>query len=446
MKKEWLMLVTVVTVTLVMAIGLIRWFAPQLLGIPIDLQTVQVSDSVPPFYENIFRKEDYNSTKFILKDPYTNVRAKPLLYDLSGLGPHDILGFRNHRVPNVADVVVIGDSQTYGNNVYLSENWPSQLAARLAGKQATVYSMATGGWGAVQYLEMLRHATVFLPRVVIVAFYTGNDPHESLSMAYSQKRLASLRPDIDVDLEEHPPNVGFPPPPSELWEVRFRDGLTTTFSPSLRLISNDTEYATVRAGYEVMLKAAQLMVRTASQANIELLFTIIPTKELVYAEKIQRDGIHPIPDYEKLVKLEKDNIANLVEAFHKFSRVKYVDLVKPLQAAAMKKTPLYPSGMNGHPLVAGYGEIANALAPAVRRFLPDPVWGLVAIKNVEQNIQPLLIGKHGMWNFVSEEVLTGNGWSLENMRVVRLRDVAKLPLLGTIDKIDRVRFGPEAVR
>ena len=82
MRKEWLLLLSTVTVTIVLAIGLLRFFAPQLLGIPIDLQMVQVSKEVVPFYENVFRKEDYESKEFSLKDPYTNIRARPLLNDL----------------------------------------------------------------------------------------------------------------------------------------------------------------------------------------------------------------------------------------------------------------------------------------------------------------------------------------------------------------------------
>ena len=446
MKKEWILLVAVVGVTLTLTIGLVRWFAPQLLGIPLDLQAVQVSKKVPPFYENIFRKEDYSSVGFLLKDPYTNVRNKPLYFDASTLGPHDILGFRNRGVPNVADVVVIGDSQTYGNNVYLSDNWPNQLATQLARKKTVIYSMATGGWGAVQYLEMFRHATVFQPRVVVVAFYSGNDPHESLTMAYSQKRWESLRDDTDVDLDQHPPNVGFPPPASETWEVRFPDGLVTTFSPSLRLISNDTDYQTVAAGYEVMFKAAGLMVSIASQGNIKLVFTIIPTKELVYAQRIHRDHVKPSVAYEKLVTREKINIERLAVRLRKLSGVEYVDVVAPLQSAAMKKFPLYPSNMNGHPVKTGYRVIAEAIYPTVERLLPKPIQGVMAIRHGRDGLQPMFVDKNGVWIFASQEVFSGNGWHLNNIPIVTLRDLAHLPMAGTIGSIDRKRFGPRAVR
>ena len=135
--------VTVVTVAL--ALGLIRLFAPQLLGVSRDLQLVRASKEVPPFFDNVFRREDYEGQDFIIQDPYVK-RARPLLPEDPGMGPHDILGFRNRSIPNFADVVVIGDSQTYGNNALLVDNWPSRMQAVLTDKRAVVYSMAVGGW------------------------------------------------------------------------------------------------------------------------------------------------------------------------------------------------------------------------------------------------------------------------------------------------------------
>jgi hypothetical protein len=57
MKKEWLLLSISVLVTLIAALGIIRWMAPGLLGVPVDLQLVQVDEKLPPFYEGAFRRE-----------------------------------------------------------------------------------------------------------------------------------------------------------------------------------------------------------------------------------------------------------------------------------------------------------------------------------------------------------------------------------------------------
>ncbi len=81
-----------------------------------------------------------------------------------------------------ADIVTIGDSQTFGNNASLENNWPSRLRSELADKRPVLYSMAAGGWGAVRYLDIFMNATVLQPRVV-VAFSTGNDPLDSFQVA-----------------------------------------------------------------------------------------------------------------------------------------------------------------------------------------------------------------------------------------------------------------------
>jgi lysophospholipase L1-like esterase len=448
MKREWVLLVVVVGVTLLLTLGSIRYFAPQLLNIPVDLQTVRVSKEVPPFYENVFRKEDHRSGDFLLKDPYTNVRARPLYYDVSGrTGPHDVLGFRNSYVPDVADIVTIGDSQTYGNNAALPDNWPSQLGKRLRDRSATVYNMAVGGWSAVQYQNMVTYASVFLPRVVIVAFYSGNDPQESVLLAYADERWAPLRPEARVDITSIPPSPGFPPAASEQWEVRFRDGSMTTFVPALRLVSNDSAYETVRAGYQIMEKAARLMATTAQEANFRLVFTIIPTKELVYAEKLRRDGISPKADYEKLVVLERENIDRLAQSFRALTNVEYVDLVVPLQKAALGTELLYPQGVNGHPLPAGYRVVAEALESVIKRHVSYPPRGLIAIDRGNGRIVPMLVNREGVWNFGSKEIMAANGWMPnDELRRVELRDIVSLPARGMITVVDPGRFGPDSMR
>jgi lysophospholipase L1-like esterase len=444
MKKEWVLSVGVVAITLVVAISLIRWFAPQLLGIPVDLQAVRVGKEIPPFFENVFRKEDVESKEFLLKDPYTNVRARPMFIYLTGLGPHDLLGFRNRNIPNIADVIAIGDSQTYGNRTVLAENWPSQLERMLKDKRPVVYSMATGGWCAVQYLNMFTNATFFHPRVIVIAFYSGNDPDESVTLAYSVDHWAPLRPDPNLDLSDKPRFPGFPVPPSEEWPVHFKGGLTTIFTPSLRLVSNDNSHATVRAGYQIMEKVAQLMAKSANEAHIHLVLTVIPTKELVYAERVRREGINANADYMKLVELERANIDHLARSFKQLQNVEYVDLVEALQKAASTNQLLYPQGTDGHPMKAGNRVIAASLASAVEKYMVQPPLGLVGIKLRSGEPLSFLVTKNGLWQFATNELAEKNGW--KSGQVVEARDLAALPQLGTIDVIDPQRFGPQAMR
>ena len=55
---------------------------------------------------------------------------------------HDAWGFRNRTVPSKADIVALGDSQTYGTSSLARHAWP-KLLGKSVGKE--VYNMSIGG-------------------------------------------------------------------------------------------------------------------------------------------------------------------------------------------------------------------------------------------------------------------------------------------------------------
>ena len=359
MRKEWGLAAAVALATLIAALGIVRWLAPQLLGVPADLQLVQVSREVPPFFDGVFRDDE--TGEFLVADPYI-IRARPLLPEQGGQGPHDILGFRNRAIPHSASVVTIGDSQTYGNNARLEEAWPGRVASILANQR--LYSMAVGGWGAVEYLEIFDKALRFRPRLIIVAFYTGNDPLESFLRAYARDRWASLRPDPSLELNQIP-RVTYPPPESEFWFPAFSDRTTTGFTPTYRLASNQ-DHPAVRAGYGIMAEVARRIGERAAAAGVRVAFTIIPTKELVFVRKVEQDGLTAPADYTSLVTAERANLERLAGELAAVPGAIYVDVLAPLQAAAIGSTPLYPANTDGHPMAAGYAVIGEVVAVGVR--------------------------------------------------------------------------------
>lgn len=370
LKKEVIVLMGASLVTLILAILVLRWLAPGLLGMSVqkDLQVVQLDQKLPPFFEGVFRDDDYRSRKFILKDPITRVRAKPLIPSIAegGLGPNDILGFRNHSVPNRADVVVIGDSQTYGNNARLEENWPGHMRAMLT-PRPIVYNMSVGGWGAPQYQSISRFAANFRPKVVVVAYYTGNDPIESFQVIHGMEYWRGYITNPTLGMKDLP-KVKFPPPKSGWWPVWFGDNIRTIFTPSLRLHSN-TQTPVVKAGYKIMEDTARRIHQMYANSGIKLVFTIIPTKELVYVEKVKAQKFEPPAAYSKLVMYEAAYIRNLSIAIKALPDVVYVDLVTPLQKAASGKVMLYPQDENGHPASAGYKVIGSEIAAAISGVL-----------------------------------------------------------------------------
>lgn len=432
MKKNLVLVLLSTVVTVLVAVGLLRWLAPHLLGISPDLRLVKVAKEVPPFYDNVFRPSDYNSKTPVIEDPYVT-RAKPFYPNMIDTGPHDLLGFRNRCIPNVADIVVIGDSQTYGINAPLETNWPSRLAGQLAEKRASVYSMAAGGWGAAEYLEIFSKALCFQPRVVVVAFYSGNDPLESFVKAYGNERWAFLKTDRRLTAADAP-HVAYPAPKSEWWQVKFSDGVETVFTPVLRHASN-TSCPAVKAGYAAMLRATEHMAAFAKKSGTKVVFTIIPTKELVYAAKIPPEATIPNKEYAALIRDEQANLNEFAAQIAKIPDALYVDLVGPLQAAALGPLPLYPKGVDGHPSAQGYEVIGQAVVKELLPVLPSRPSGAVAVDFGNNAEQVLFISDDCLWTFASEEVFRQNGWKKKLLTKVALRDIAALPFAGTIEAV-----------
>lgn len=388
--RELALMMTLTLVTLAIALLLLRAFAPGLLGVPRDLELVQVSEEVPPFYENVFRASDFAGGEFMIRDPMTRIRMQPLLGGQPNLGPHDILGFRNDAVPNVADIVTIGDSQTYGNNVPLPATWPQQLRDVAGLGRAAVYSVAVGGWGAVQYYDMFRNVTLLRPQVVVVAFYSGNDPLDSFVMAYGNPLWSAFRVGPGLTAADAP-RVAFPPPAEDLWPVAFDDGTATVMTPTLRLASNRPHPA-VDAGWAIMLRSVNEMARLAAEQSLPLVVTAIPTKELAFAPRIAAAGLDAPPDYAALVQHEQARIAQFAADVGDIAGVTWVDLVGPLQAAVLRTPDLYPPSHDGHPLAEGNRVIADAVAGAIARRLPaPPADGLYAVRVDEAGLVPFIL-------------------------------------------------------
>ncbi|MHA1872083.1 MAG: hypothetical protein ACTSXF_14150, partial [Promethearchaeota archaeon] len=110
-------------------------------------------------------------------------------------------GFHNNFIPDKADIVVIGDSQTQGNNTKNADQaWP-QVLGRIAGK--SVYQMAVGGYGPVQYSYLLDKAFEFDPKIMIIGFYTGNDTLDVIRLVYNNEYWKHLRsPSFHLDNPE----------------------------------------------------------------------------------------------------------------------------------------------------------------------------------------------------------------------------------------------------
>src|SRR5262249_21274842 len=147
--RYWLGIAFLLVVSLLAAEGALRLLAAHVVAVDRMLEPRETTPMLP--------------------DTVMGRRGNPRWFD------HDSLGFRNEQkagASNSADAVTIGDSQTYGVGVTREQAWPAQLSA-LSRRQ--VYSMSLPGWGPAQGYLVLDRALQFHPKLLVYAFYFGND-------------------------------------------------------------------------------------------------------------------------------------------------------------------------------------------------------------------------------------------------------------------------------
>lgn len=103
---------------------------------------------------------------------------------------HDRNGFRNPTVPMEAHILAFGDSHTYGTGVNPADTWPRRLEYLLG---LPVYSIAWGGYGPAHSLLLWNEGTALRPRIIIEAFYSGNDLYDSFNLVYGRGQLPEFK-------------------------------------------------------------------------------------------------------------------------------------------------------------------------------------------------------------------------------------------------------------
>lgn len=112
-------------------------------------------------------------------DPVLGVRPSPEVSD------HDSAGWRNERRLEQADIVCIGDSQTYGTSCRREEAWPQVLGRKVG---VSSYNMGYGSYGPTHHLSLTPEALELKPRLVLYAIYSGNDLADCYRMVYYAER------------------------------------------------------------------------------------------------------------------------------------------------------------------------------------------------------------------------------------------------------------------
>lgn len=331
---------------------------------------------------------------------------------------HDSWGYRNTHVPEKADIVALGDSQTYGESALARYSWPSILGS-LTGKET--YNMGVGGYGPAEYFYLLENkAPELRPEAVIVGFYLGNDLADAYTAVYTVERWRDLRsPEISLarntsgNTDEVPPVNETPPAKGPFWaglknrvystagwfagnSVLYRVitasylgdrirqnkmldwgekitilkvdeyGINTGFTPVRRLQALDLSREDVREGLRLALDFFDGMNEFAAENGIRFLVVIIPTKETVYGEFIEGNRSLQYSDEIDLLLENERRVRGIAESYFKEHDIPYVDPLGPLREAAGRGR-IYPDNYSGH--FNGNGN--RVIAESIKRRLEE---------------------------------------------------------------------------
>jgi hypothetical protein len=323
---------------------------------------------------------------------------------VSAGGGFDDWGFRNPRVPPSADIVAIGDSHTYGNTATMADSWPYVLG-RLRNQQ--VYNMGLGGYGPNQYAYLLRERALKLrPKTVIVGLYMGDDFENAFLITYGLQHWAGLRElpasEVNFDIWVEPPAPTWHKK-VRIWlsrhsvvyqlivhgpllgriqgEAQIRNarqfngeavaldipdkGILEAFLPKGILRRLDQSSSSVREGMRITFKLLAEMNEACRSKHIEFVVAVIPTKETVFADYLERKPELPLSDVlDRLIANERIAREKTFEALRQ-SQIRYVDTLPALRRSIDQQLYARTAG-DMHPGRHGYRVIGEAVAEALR--------------------------------------------------------------------------------
>lgn len=298
----------------------------------------------------------------------------------------DAHGFRNPGVPATADALFVGDSQTWGFGIDADETF----AAR-SGPGG--YQLANGGYGPVQYVELVRRGAGLRPRLVVVGLYCGNDlvdaaDYDGLAGAEALRlpgRTPRVRREPGFD-GRRSPNLAMALVDAVLAASRVLDfaatvvksrlrggllddepgavhcdhpDLPTILLPGHRLPLVDPDVPAVRDGLQLTTNCLGAIGAVCRDLGARGVVLLIPTKEFCYQQWALARGAS-LPALEPLHAAESRLRAALVAATSA-AGLELADLLPAAVAAMQAGVAVWPASGDGHLTAAGHAVAAELL-------------------------------------------------------------------------------------
>ena len=359
---------------------------------------------------------EVDSLAKVLPDEVLGFRPNP------SFAEHDENGFRNPSLPLSAALVALGDSQTYGTGVSPEQTWPRQLES-VTGKK--IYSLAFGGYGPVHSLGLWDMGAKLKPRVVVEAFYSGNDLFDAYDIVYGRNQFTALRSrdgDVldsisalntaqplsdQVERElgkwEEPKVAGTP----SVWRERISThsriyGLLrrtryelraflreqrdpwqralelvsrnpqsfvvidvaerqTVLTPAYRQNALDLDDPRIAEGLRICLESLRLLRDRSEEMGARFVVLLIPTKELVLEEFCREQSLGL--SNEELVQLWSNErmMWEQAKVFLEDNEIDFADALPWLRLRLIQGQQPYQRNHDGHPNAVGYRAIAEGL-------------------------------------------------------------------------------------
>ncbi len=320
-------------------------------------------------------------------------------------------GFRNKKLTSV-DIVALGDSHTYGFNVSSDNSWPKLLGRKL---KKNVYNFGIGGYGILQYQNLLSKAIELNPEVILLGLYLPNDLNDICNLVSSNTYWASRAKEFDINssvCSEIKPDSALGKYANQKSSIIIRkwlkensaiisivskyyhrfsthkristrelkainriekggatnalvinDGKIKTMIDFLRIQLNkecmDMNSPHIQMGYEVLKEFFLEAKKNTELNNIHFGVLFIPSKERVFYEYLKQTD-HYIPkEYEDLVENE-DELKGMTSVFMKNIGIPFIDVLPDMENALLKHGDIYPAWDDGHTILIGYKVFAES--------------------------------------------------------------------------------------
>ena len=317
-----------------------------------------------------------------------------------GLDGIDKDGFRNPTALDRADVVILGDSHTYGFNVSSQESWPAQLADKT---KLSVYNMGIGGYGILQYAALIDKAIEKMPKFILLGLYPANDlddycklarlDHwksilESEGMRTDVCALASNKGPISFatrmrrSIEEFVTSTAIGSTVSFIRSTQFAhgNGIYIKYANQkiwfsdyrIQLISwsLDLQSKSIQEGLRANKHFLNILSKKAAQANIKFGVLIIPSRERVLYQLASAQR-RPLPTAFETAVNQENELARAFQKFFTERNIPVSDVLPSMHQALTRSreedTPLYPL-VDGHPLSMGYSAYAETAQMLIQKM------------------------------------------------------------------------------